>query len=40
MLSEKPFANAYVATKDSLKNTVWNRRCFWRHKIPCIRHTW
>jgi len=22
-------------TKDSLKNTVWNHWCFWRHKLPC-----
>jgi len=22
-------------TKDSLKNTVWNRWCFWCHKLPC-----
>jgi len=21
-------------TKDSLKNTLWNRWCFWRHKPP------
>jgi len=19
----------------SLKNAVWNRWCFWRHKLPC-----
>jgi len=21
-------------SKDSLKNTVWNHWCFWRHKLP------
>jgi len=21
-------------TKDSLKNAVWNRWCFWRHRRP------
>jgi len=24
-----------AVNKDSLKNTFWNRWCFWRHKPPC-----
>jgi len=27
-------------TKDTLKNTVWNCWCFWRHKLPCIVNEW
>jgi len=24
-----------TAVKDSLKTVVWNRWCFWCHKLPC-----
>jgi len=24
-----------AVNRDSLKNTFWNRWCFWRHKPPC-----